>query len=102
MRSLLLAAHRARRGIGQTAIGLSVFFAVISAVPAQGFFDVPVRINMGGPETLDSYGRTWLGVIYALRWISYPSRENSPLLNVMCHWKSVSRISGHPLRILLS
>ena len=61
MTSLVLAANRARRGIGQIAVGLSVLFAGIAAVPAQEFFDVPVRINMGGPETQDSYGRTWLG-----------------------------------------
>jgi hypothetical protein len=27
----------------------------------QDLFDVPLRINMGGPETVDSFGRTWLG-----------------------------------------
>ena len=30
------------------------------AVKAQPF-DTPLYINMGGPEVVDSYGRTWLG-----------------------------------------
>jgi len=32
-----------------------------SPLMAQKLFDVPVRINMGGSETIDSYGRIWLG-----------------------------------------
>jgi hypothetical protein len=28
---------------------------------AQSEFNIPLRINMGAPETVDSYGRTWLG-----------------------------------------
>ncbi|MGQ9590003.1 MAG: malectin domain-containing carbohydrate-binding protein [Planctomycetota bacterium] len=32
-----------------------------SSARAAGLFDVPLRINMGGAETVDSFGRTWLG-----------------------------------------
>ena len=40
---------------------LCLVLALSAALSAQEFFHVPVRINMGGPETEDSYGRTWLG-----------------------------------------
>ncbi len=40
---------------------LCIAFCFPVALQAQQLFDVPVRINMGGPETVDSHGRTWLG-----------------------------------------
>ncbi len=42
------------------AILLVALPAPVSAQVGQ-LFDVPLRINMGGPETVDSFGRTWLG-----------------------------------------
>ncbi|MBI4585103.1 MAG: hypothetical protein HY717_13915 [Planctomycetes bacterium] len=43
-----------------------IFLGALVGLPlanglAQGLFNIPLRINMGGPETVDSHGRAWLG-----------------------------------------
>ena len=38
-----------------------LFVLSTGALSAQAEFDVPVRINMGGPEVVDAAGNTWLG-----------------------------------------
>src|SRR5437867_5484634 len=43
----------------RTAFLVAAIFAM--RVEAAQLFDVPLRINMGGPEKTDSFGRTWLG-----------------------------------------
>jgi hypothetical protein len=35
--------------------------AASASLPAQALFDIPLRINMGGAETVDSHGDVWLG-----------------------------------------
>ncbi len=44
------------------ALRLSAFLLVSAALPApaQQLFNVPVRINMGGAQVTDSFGRVWL------------------------------------------
>ncbi len=41
--------------------GQDVRFDDVSIGPRRSSFDIPLRINMGGPETVDSLGRVWLG-----------------------------------------
>lgn len=41
-------------------VSLVVFCAAVAAAPG-GAFDVPLYVNMGGPEFVDSSGRLWLG-----------------------------------------
>src|SRR5438876_658248 len=44
------------------AIAVAVSLCLLaSRLDAQMLHDVPLRINMGGAETVDSFGRTWLG-----------------------------------------
>ena len=40
---------------------LGIVLVFSSPTRAQEIFDIPLRINMGGPEIVDSRGRTWLG-----------------------------------------
>ncbi|MBI4605970.1 MAG: hypothetical protein HY721_28735 [Planctomycetes bacterium] len=43
-------------------LSAGVVFLVAAAVAAPlGALDVPLRIKMGGPGVVDSFGRTWLG-----------------------------------------
>jgi hypothetical protein len=42
---------------------LALVCVSLAAVGLEGqdLFDTPLRINMGGPQTVDAYGRRWLG-----------------------------------------
>lgn len=46
---------------GMLFLGICCFLISGSVGQAQDLFDIPIRINMGGAETVDSHGRTWLG-----------------------------------------
>ncbi len=51
--------------VSRSVVSFVAFLLVVvpASVSAQvgKLFDVPLRINMGGPETIDGFGRTWLG-----------------------------------------
>ena len=80
--------------------GWIVLFVVgLSSIRAAELFDVPVRINMGGPEVVDSFGRVWLGDR-----IDCAAPEASDPLNIrpndggggqaICDWAAAQFIDG--------
>ena len=51
--------HRNR--LFSVGLALMLAFSALSHVGAQEPFDIPLRINFGGPEVVDAAGNTWLG-----------------------------------------